>query len=187
MKILKNTFALFILGISLFSCSDDDNTPQIINEEEVITTMNVSLTNGAQTIDLQYQDLDGDGPDEPVISVSGNLAANTTYTGTVQLLNETESPAEDVTEEVEEENLDHQFFYVTEGDAINNVTYNDTDSEGNPLGVHFLLETGDAGEAVISIILRHLPNKTAEGVSEGDLTNAGGETDFIGNFTVTVE
>ena len=60
---------------------------------------------------LSFQDLDGDGEDAPVIN-SGDLAAGVTYNGSIELLNETESPAEDITEEVEEEDLDHQFFYT---------------------------------------------------------------------------
>ncbi len=187
MKKLHLLSALFISSITLFSCSDDDDTPEVINEEEVITTMNVTLTSGSQTITLQSQDLDGDGPEDPVITVDGNLAANATYTGSIELLNETEDPAEDITEEVEEENLDHQFFYITSGDAIASTSYSDTDDEGNPIGIEFELVTGDAGTATLQIVLKHEPEKDAEGVSDGDMTNAGGETDFDATFEITVE
>ncbi len=65
---------------TLSSCSDDDsknvNTP--VNEEEVITTVITTLTHDNQIITLTSRDLDGDGPDAPVVTVSGNLAANTT-------------------------------------------------------------------------------------------------------------
>ncbi|SFU70900.1 hypothetical protein SAMN05216480_11523 [Pustulibacterium marinum] len=187
MKKLQLLSAIFISSITLFSCSDDDDTPVVINEEEVITTMNVTLTSGSQTITLQSQDLDGDGPDDPVITVDGNFAANATYNGTIQLLNETEDPAEDVTEEVEEENLDHQFFYIATGEAIASTTYDDIEDEGNPVGVHFILTTGEAGDATLQIVLKHEPEKDAEGVSDGDMTNAGGETDFDATFPITVE
>ena len=46
-----------------------------------------------------------------MVTVSGPLAANTVYNGTMEILNELESPAEDVTEEIEEEADEHQFFF----------------------------------------------------------------------------
>ncbi|GLB49705.1 type 1 periplasmic binding fold superfamily protein [Neptunitalea lumnitzerae] len=185
MKIIKHSILALVATISFVSCSDDD-TPQVINEEEVITTMNVTLTSGSQTVTLTSQDLDGDGPNAPEITVSGNLAANTTYTGNVELLNETESPAENVTEEVEEENADHQFFFISTG-AIADTDYADVDANGDPVGIDFTLTTGDAGTATLQVILRHLPEKDAEGVSDGDITNANGETDFQAEFEITVE
>lgn len=185
MKNLKILAFLFIATLTITSCSDDDN-PEIINEEEVITTMNVTLASGSQTITLQSRDIDGDGPSEPVITVSGNLAANTTYNGTIELLNETESPAEVITEEVEEEGTDHQFFYLTSG-AISTTSYVDYDTNNHPVGIEFSLVTGDAGTASLQIVLRHQPEKSASGVSNGDITNAGGETDFTATFPITVE
>ena len=184
MKSIKTITALSVLAILGFSCSDDDESPEIVNEEEVITTMNVSLTpqGGGTTISLQSQDLDGDGPDAPVITVSGNLADFTTYEGRIELLNETEDPAEDVTEEVEEEAEEHQFFFSTTG-SLGNVTYNDADANANPIGLSFLMSTQQPGDGTISITLRHEPIKP----NDGTLTGAGGETDIAQTFSVTVE
>ena len=99
MKTIKLLSILFIASILFISCDNDD--PEPVNEEEVITTMTATLTpvSGGGTIVLKTQDLDGDGPDAPVVTVSGSLAANTTYNGVMEVLNETESPAEDITEE----------------------------------------------------------------------------------------
>ena len=111
MKFLK--YALLASTLIFASCSDDDdNTPDAVNEEEVITTLTVTLESGSDTVVMQYQDLDGDGPDAATVTVSGSLNANTTYDGSIVLLNETEDPAENITEEIEEEDLDHQFFYT---------------------------------------------------------------------------
>ena len=114
-----NFLATVLFTTLLFvSCSkDDDSTPEPVNEEEVITTLTATLVPAGQgtTITLKSQDLDGDGPNAPVITVSGNLSAGVIYNGTIELLNEMESPAEDITEEVEEEDLDHQFFYTIGG------------------------------------------------------------------------
>ena len=99
------------MSMLLFTgCKKDD--PVIPNEEEVITTLNYTLipSDGGTPVVLSFQDLDGDGGDPPVIT-GGTLAMNTTYNGSLELLNETETPPGDITEEVEEEADEHQFFF----------------------------------------------------------------------------
>jgi len=178
----KTVLSLLAAGLVAVSCDKDDDEIEPVNEEEVITTMNVTLTADSGTITLQTQDLDGDGPNAPVIDISGNLAANTTYAGSIELLNETESPAEDITEEVAEENLEHQFFFSASG-AITSTAYADTDSDGNPLGILFSVTTGDAGNGTLQITLRHEPKKP----NDGTLSDAGGETDIAQTFNVVIE
>lgn len=184
MKTIKILSLLMFIAVTLSACSNDDDTPKEINEEEIITTMTVTLASdgGGATIILQSQDLDGDGPNAPNVTVSGNLTANTTYSGSVVLLNETETPAEIITAEVEEESDEHQFFYVITG-SIASVTYNDADGNGNPVGLEFSLTTGDAGSATLGVTLRHEPKKP----NDGTLADAGGETDITQTFNLTVE
>ena len=105
MKKVKTYLPILALsGLFLASCSDDD-APEPVNEEEVITTMTITLTpqGGGTAIILESRDLDGDGPNPPEVTVSGNLMASTSYNGVIVLLNETETPPENITEEVEEE------------------------------------------------------------------------------------
>ena len=181
MKFLK--YALLASTLIFASCSDDDdNTPDAVNEEEVITTLRVTLESGSDTVVMQYQDLDGDGPDAATVTVSGSLNANTVYDGSIVLLNETEDPAENITEEIEEEDLDHQFFYTVGSGLDLAAEYGDADSEGNPLGLSFTLNTGVASSGGLTFTLRHEPNKPNTG-----LENAGGETDIEVTFDVTVE
>ena len=56
---------------------------------------------------MQFQDLDGEGGNPPVVDRIV-VDAGTDYDGAVQVLNETESPPENITEEVEEEAEAHQ-------------------------------------------------------------------------------
>ena len=183
MKNLKLIALLVIPVIFSTSCSNDDAP---VNEEEVITTVTTTLVGGGQTITLTSRDLDGDGPNAPVVTVSGNLVAGTTYTGSTTFLNELESPAEDITVEVEEEGADHQIFYQLPS-SIGTVTYTDTDANGRPIGLNFTLVAGTSGSTgTLTVTLRHLPNKTASGVSGGDITNAGGNTDAAVSFSVAV-
>ena len=121
--------SIFISLITIVSCSDDPEDPNVENEEEVITTLTYTLTpfKGGSAVVFSYRDLDGDGDGEPTIT-NGTLSPATTYTGALTLLNETESPAESITEEIEEEDADHQFFFVTTMSDLQ-IVYADTDSK----------------------------------------------------------
>lgn len=183
MKNLKLIALLIISVLFSTSCSNDDAP---VNEEEVITTVTTTLVGGGQIITLTSRDLDGDGPNAPVVTVSGNLTAGITYTGSTTFLNELVNPAEDITEEVEEEGEDHQVFYQLPS-SVGTVTYTDTDANGKPIGLNFTLVAGTSGTTgTLTVTLRHLPNKSATGVAAGDITNAGGNTDAAVNFSIAV-
>jgi len=182
MKIFK--YALLAIPFLYFSCSDDDdNTPEPINEEEVITTMTVTLVahDGSGVVTMQTQDLDGEGPTLPEVTVSGPISAASSYSGSVQFLNEMEDPAEDITEEVLEEADEHQVFFSASGLDLDFV-YGDFDSNGNPLGTQFILAPNSSGSGTITITLVHEPTKPNDG-----LDSAGGEIDIQTTFSVTVE
>lgn len=185
MKNLKNLLLLGTLAVFTFSCGDDDDgTPEVINEEEVITTVRLTLTpDSGSVVTLLAVDSDGEGPNAPVLTVSGNLAANTSYTGDIVFLNQTESPAEDITTEVEEEADEHQVFYLASNGLNATTTYNDTDGDGNPLGLDVRVATGDASTGTFTVVLRHEPSKP----NNGTLADAGGETDVQAVFDVTIE
>ena len=183
MKTMKTSAFYALLSIAMIGCSDDDAAPLPINEEEVITTVILTLTpeSGDQVV-LTTLDLDGDGPDEPVTTVSGSFSENTVYTGAARFLNETETPAEEITDEVLEEADEHQVFYTTTEGLNITTTYLDFDSNGNPLGVSINLETGEASSGSLTVTLRHEPVKPNDG-----LDSAGGETDIATSFDVSIQ
>lgn len=185
MKTIKLLTILSVFALAFTSCSDDDDAPQVINEEEVITTMNVMLSDGNTVKMLTVVDVDGDGPGDPIINAD-NLDANTTYSGSVVFLNQLEDPAEDITVEVAEEDLEHQVFYVPSSSLNATIDYNDQDANGNPLGLDFTMTTGDASSGTLTITLIHEGDKDAPGVSEGNPTNAGGETDIEAIFDIVI-
>ncbi|MEH6657201.1 type 1 periplasmic binding fold superfamily protein [Leeuwenhoekiella marinoflava] len=195
MKTTKCIALALIAIINLTACSsDDDATPEVINEEEVITTITVTLVpQTGETVTLSSRDLDGDGPNPPVINISGSLQAGILYEGSIELLNETVSPAEIVNEEIEEEADAHQFFYQVSTGLNATITYTDTENEylsngsQNPVGINFQLQAGDASTGILSVTLRHQPSKDAAGVSDGDIANAGGESDVAQSFEVEIE
>ena len=181
MKFLSNFYViLFFVLFAFASCNEDDVEPE--NEEEVITTLTYTLSStDGQVAILSFQDLDGDGGAAGTITTS-ELAANTTYTGIMTLLNETESPAENVTEEIQEEDDEHQIFFGVSGVDLT-VDYTDVDGDGNPVGLATTLTTGDAGSGTLTVTLRHEPNKP----NNGSLGDAGGETDIEVEFPVTIQ
>lgn len=188
MKQFKITVLALITIVSFASCSDDDSVAPPVNEEEVITTVTVTFTpmNGGTAVVLTSRDLDGDGPNAPVVTASGNLIAGITYDGRVTFLNELASPIEDITEEIDAEGDKHQIFYQQTG--LGDFTYLDEDANGNPIGLHFIYTApGITANGPLTVTLRHEPNKIAEGVAQGIITNAGGATDAEVTFNVVVE
>jgi len=187
MKNFKIYTLSLLMVVALFSsCKKDEPEPD--NEEELITTLIYTLTpeNGGTSVVFTFRDLDGDGGEVPVI-VNGVLAANTTYDTEIQLLNEAETPTEVITTEVKEEGDEHQLFYSQTVDLDMSFAYVDVDDNGDPIGIVTKLETGVASSGMYKITLRHEPNKSATGVSSGDITNAGGSTDIEVTFDVIIQ
>lgn len=191
---MKNSkiLAIAIVSIITFSSCSNDDKPSPVVENEVITTVTAVYTplGGGNIITLESKDLDGDGPNAPLISVSGKFAQGKTYNGVVTFLNETVSPAEDITEEIKELALEHQIFYQKTG-TINSVSYTDIasnyDSSGKPIGLESVFVTTGVANGTLKITLIHEPNKSAANVANGDITNAEGSTDAEVTFNIAVE
>ena len=186
MKTLRLLALFFVSSLTVLSCSSDDDghDDDHENEEELITTVIYTLTNNANAGDvvtLTFTDLDGEGGADGVYNISGPLTANAAYTGAIQFLNETENPAEDITEEVEEEGDEHEVFYSNTAGLT--ITKTDTDNDGNPLGLATTVATGAAGNGAITVILRHEPTKPNDGTAAG----AGGSTDAQVSYSVVVQ
>ena len=191
MKTLK-TIALVFSTVAIFtSCSDDDNKSTPVNEEELITTITAVFTpeGGGTAITLEYKDLDNDGVNDDPATISGTFDQNTTYNGVVTFENESANPTVDITEEILAEAEDHQIFYQKTG-TLNIFSYSTNadnfDATGKPVGLQTVFTTTTAATGTLKIILIHLPNKSAAGVSDGDITNAGGGTDAEAIFNITV-
>ena len=188
MRILKtNKIKLFaLLCISSFaftSCSDEhDDEHNHSSEEELITTVTYTLTNGNDVVNLIFTDLTGGSIDDATYEVSGPLTANSTYTGVLKLENATKSPAEDITLEVKAEGDEHEFFFSSNIAGIT-VEKTDMDVNGNPIGIETSLSTGSSGVGTMTIVLKHEPTKPNNGTSAG----AGGSTDAEVTFNISVQ
>lgn len=190
MKNLKFLFLTLLTTSVMVSCSDDDDSPEVINEEEVITTviLDFDAQGASSDFEVRITDPDGDGPLDPVPTGNFALSAGEVYNVSARVLNELDpADVEDITIEVAEEDDEHQFFYtVSQGTGIT-VDYDDQDDDGNPIGIDTIFTIdANATNFTLLVTLLHEPNKDGAGVSDGDISNAGGETDIEALFNFTV-
>ena len=181
--------ALLLPLLLLITGCDDDDGPVIENEEELITDVIYTLvpdgggTSG--TVVLTFSDRDGDGPNAPDTTITGTLQPNTTYAGTIAVVNASNpNDVEDITAEVREEDDEHQFFYQASSGLNAEFSYADQDDNGDPVGLVTTMRTGASSAGTLTITLRHEPNKSAAGINIGNPSAAGGETDVEVSFAV---
>lgn len=183
MSILRSM--LLLVAVLLFSqCNTEDPEPE--NEEELITTLEMTFSpiGGGNDVVFSVFDADGDGPIEPEYT-NGTLLANTDYNVSIEVRNDEEN--EDITAEIIKEDEEHQFFFQKSNGLNIEFAYDDADGNGNPIGLATVFSTGDASAGSLVVILRHEPDKSATGAANGDPSNAGGETDIEATFDVTIE
>ena len=184
---------MLVIAATLFAagCKKDDDDPVSpappANEEELITTVRLTFQSASKGEQKQfsYVDLDGDGGAAPVIEAD-TLSADSIYAVTIEVLNESEDPAEDITAEILAEDEAHQFFFQPSGANVA-VTYADADGNGRPVGIATTWTVGAASSGTIVVTLRHEPDKNAPGVASGDITNAGGDTDIEVTLPVVID
>ena len=188
---VKYATLLFAGSFALASCKNDDDpvapAPIPVNEEELITTFTLHFhsVGGVEHKHFGFTDLDGDGGDPPVIEAD-TLSVDSIYAVEIDMLNQSTTPTVDITAEIESEGTAHQFFFQPAG-ANALVDYSDADANGLPIGLESIWTIGSAGNGTMTVTLRHGPDKTASGVSTGDITNAGGETDIEVIFPLAIE
>ena len=169
-----------------------------------MTTVILSFApqSGGDAVQFSWADPEADG--SPVIDAI-TLTEGETYTVSIQILNELEDPAEDVTIELRDELDEHQFFFT--GDAVSSPAnesdaaimsqeYADMDSNGDPVGLTNTIVATAAGTGAMNIMLRHMPpvngspvktSGLAELVKNGDTASLPGNVDIEISFDVTVQ
>jgi hypothetical protein len=182
---------LLLMTVALMACKKNEQyRPQTptppVSEEEVITTVEVTFSHMSTGLEyvLLFRDTDGPGGNDPVITVDG-IPGNGEYTMNLRVLNESASPPLDLTAEISDEDDEHQFFFAVTGAALS-IQYADLDANDHPVGLLNFAQTGEAGTGTLTITLRHGLDKGASGVAQGDITNAGGDTDIEVTFPVEV-
>ena len=175
---MKNVF-FYAFSALLFvttSCDkDDDNTPEPVNEEEVITTLTVKLTPTTGTaIELKSFDADGD-------HMEIELASNSSYLFEFKVLNDTDpNNVENVTLEIIDEADTHQVFYEILDSSISiEAAADDTfDSNSNPVMLKTIWTTTTATVADVEAFLIHNPSSKNATTREGFGGSAEVEIEF---------
>lgn len=171
-----------ILLLTLNGCSKEEKTVSPpLPGNEFLTTVQLIVTNSANAADVQtvsWRQL----PDQPVDSSNAKLAlkANSVYTVAVKFLDETKSPAGNVTDDISDRRNYHLVCFVATGAALT-VVRTDMDTNTPPLqvGLEDSFTTAAASTGTLNVQLRHQPN-----AKNGDC--APGSTDADANFSVTI-
>jgi len=210
--IKRVAFTVMTLSLLTVSCKKDEktNTPNPVpppptNEEELITTFKLYLSDGNNTSVYLFKDPDGEGgipafygPGTTTASTQADsvivLTNNTSYTATLFFLDESKTPTDTISDEIKVEADEHMVFYnqsnpsalptasVTISGTNLIITYLDMDGSTPPLplGLITTWDTGNAsGKAPLTISLKHQP-----GSKNG--TYAPGDTDISVVFKVLI-
>lgn len=170
-------FAFLSTGLLMTGCKKDEET-----EQEVITTIVVHLTSTSAGIDQEFtwEDLDGDGGNDPVIDQIVLPAGATDIHCHVHVYDKSKTPVEDITEEIEEESAEHLFTYTISGASFT-IAPDDVDSNGDPFGLETIWATNTASTGTLNIRLYHEPT------DKNNAAAPGGDVDFDVTFPVKIQ
>ncbi len=183
-------FSLLLFGAStlmLSSCKKDKDDEE--NEEEVITTMQLTFVpvGGGTTVSYKFDDPDGPGGANPTKDII-TLAPNKSYSVTVQLLNKTVTPAEDITIEVAAEAQAHRFYYQPSVGSNITVSGLNNDAASVPLGITSTWTTTTAATSGnVKVTLRHYPGNPPNKAAGDLVDNSKSSTDIEVQFDTRVQ
>jgi hypothetical protein len=191
--------ALAIVSLSVISGCDDDD-PKKEDTPELVTKATLTFTPaaGGTAVVVNATDPDNEGVQELKVDGPINLAANTSYTLSITMVNELADPSEeeyDITAEVEEEGDEHQLFFAWTNNVFNNptgngnidnggdqVNYEDEDGNGRPIGLESFWTSGAASSGTFRVLLKHQPDLKSD-TSDSSI----GETDLDLTFAISVQ
>jgi len=159
MKMNRNLIWMLLFGIAaLFTqCKDSGDEVEPDDENELITSVTLKFAEQGTTnvSTFSYKDVDGEGGNAPTKFDAITLKPNATYTVTIELLDESKSPVDDITKEVAEESDEHLFVYTATPASLLTYTYGDKDANNFPIGLTGKAVTGAVGTGKLKVQLRH--------------------------------
>ena len=164
------------------------------HDHELISTVALLFTHSEDGTTQAVSWTEADGQSDDIL-----LTSDASYRLSVSFLNEYEDPADDITDEVRDEAEEHQVFYTGTAvtDGFVEVSYEDSDPNGLPLGLETTVVTTAQGSSELTVTLRHMPpedgapvkrDDMAEDVAEGGLQALAGEgaNDVSVDFSLAV-
>lgn len=180
----KTLFLSLLLSIFLFITSCKKDSVEAADENELITSVKLNFTTGGVTQTFAYSDPDGDGGKAPTIAAI-NLKANTIYTMTIEILDESKKPVGNITDEVAAEKDEHLFIYTPTPANLLTYTYGDKDSRNFNVGLTGNVKTGVMAAGKLKVQLRHQPPINGKATKDGTVTP--GSDDVNIDFNVTIQ
>ncbi|QJD79973.1 hypothetical protein [Spirosoma rhododendri] len=191
MQPMQKSSLLFLLAVGLMAgaCKKDEQNVDPTDDNEAITTATLSLTNVASPSEVVSGTIENLNTSASFTNATLNLKANTTYNGSISLLDKTKTPTVDATEEIREKTNEHLFvyMYMPSGTTTSAVSVTITDRDTNPspgpypVGLTTRMQTGStAGSGSMHVVLRHQPNSK-------NGTEQPGTTDLDTSFPVVIK
>lgn len=162
MKKIKLTLVAATLLVAVVACKKETTPPATppppANEEELITSVRLTFVDTAgihPTVVALFRDIDGLGGNQPSVFDTIRLKPNAVYAASLEFLNESVNPVDDITVEVLEEATDHLVCYSVFGA---NASIDRTDSDGTyEVGIASRWTTQGASTGSTQVVLKHQP------------------------------
>jgi hypothetical protein len=183
---MKQLFFLLSFSILFLQCKKQDDVVPT-DDNELITSVQLIFTDAAnQSTTFIFQDKDGDPKTAPEKFDKITLSKNTDYTLAIKILDETKSPALDLTKQIEEEGDAHLFVFKVNPNSLLSILPSDVDKYGLPIGLKSKGKSQYApGSGKFRLILKHQPPVNGKKVKTGD--EEGGSTDVDVEFDLIVK
>lgn len=157
-KLINNSLLVMLASLSLVfvqSCSDDHDDDHD-HENELITTAKLTFTNTISNTIQTFSWRQPGGPGTAITFDTIRLYVDSTYFTSIQVLDESKTPATDITPEIRLLKDEHQFFYYS---GINRLVISnlDKDNRNLPLGLTFTAQTSANGNELsqLRVVLKH--------------------------------
>lgn len=186
---------LLAAALAVAGCKKDDPTAPDPNPnpQELITTVILQLTdttgNAANTINAVFRDIDGPGGTPPTIDTL-RLKSGVGYNCHILLLDQTKTPVDTISHEVEEEGKSHRLWHFVAGSASGRITIVNMDDDGGtptplPVGLHIRVNV-TAGGATTGTFRTLLKHYVPESLKRSDTNGTLGNTDVDVTFPLTI-
>jgi hypothetical protein len=189
-KIIKTAFIISILAINFLACKKDPKEAPKPDEQELITTLKIQLTEPlssfVQNFEYKVENGFSSGTMGSIKIDTIKLKPETIYDAVLVVLNEKADPVENITTEIIEKGYEHLFLHTSSpvtGAGSILASNGNKDKNGAPLNQTFKLTTGTSGSGKFQITLLHQPNNKNGTTTEA----AGGETDLDAIFPVILQ
>ncbi|MCS7297921.1 MAG: hypothetical protein RMK19_05575 [Bacteroidia bacterium] len=174
---------LFLLVVTGAACRREKKDADEDLGHAAVTTVEVVLIQGTDTLRCRYKDPDGPGGRPPAVDTL-RPAPNEEYTYFVRVLDESGMPTQDLTEVIfTQQKNTHRLFFFPEPAELASIEPTDTDDLGRPVGGRGIWRQGSPliSEGAVRLVLRHYLNS-----GEKNFGLERGSTDLDANLPVRI-